>query len=114
MTIQHVLKNFEMAVALRDPSTGVWSAKNLTNDSTYNHSPRVVVPQAGNGYLVFWLSTDIENAGDEFAKPSRLMCARHVGDGNWKIKEIARSVSLPLISYDVKCGQGGRFELMWA
>ena len=114
ISLVDALKNFEIAVAVRDPGTGDWSAKNLTNDNSYNHSPRVLVPASGNGYLVFWLSTDIENAGDEFVKPSRLMCARHVGNGDWKIKEVARSASAPLISYDVRCEQGGRFELMWA
>ena len=109
-----VLKNLEMAVAVRDPATKNWSAKNLTNDNAYDHSPRIVVPPTGNGYLAFWLSTDIENAGDEFSKPSRLMCARHVGGNNWKLKEIARTTTLPLVSYDVISREDGRFELLWA
>ena len=114
VTLVDTLKNFEMAVAVRDPISGNWDVKNLTNDSSYNHMPRVTIPVVGNEYLVFWLSTEIKDAGDEFVKPSCLMCARHVGDGTWATTEIARSTSLPILSYDVTCDGDGRFELLWS
>ena len=108
------LGNFEIAVAVRGPNARQWSAKNLTNDDRYNHMPRVLAPRSGTGYLVFWLSTDVEDALDEFTKPSRLMCARHVGNDVWRVREIARTASLPLVSYDATCGDDGLIELLFS
>ena len=71
-------KAMEIAVAVRNPSTGAWTARNLTADSALDAAPQMAVAPDGTA-VVAWLRNATGALFGSAAEPTSLMAARWDG-----------------------------------
>ena len=91
----------EIAVAVRNPATGAWTAKNLTADDAADTTPQVAVAPDGTA-VVAWMRNAAGAPFGSAEKPTSLMAARWNGSA-WSAPET--------VAADVGAVAG--FDLAW-
>ena len=94
-----VCRSMEVAVGVKNAETGIWSCRNLTEDTALDMTPKVMVAPDGSA-VVAW----VRNASGEFIgsseKPSSIMLATYRG-GSWSAPfVVAADVGL-VYSFDI-------------
>ena len=91
----------EIAVAVRNPATGIWTAQNLTADAALDAMPQVSVAQDGSA-VVAWLRNASGSIFGSASEPTSLMAA-HWNGAAWSSPET--------VVADVGAISG--FDLVW-
>lgn len=110
-TADEVLGNQEIAVAVRNPGTGEWTARNLTDNAVLDAAPALAVGANGLAFAA-WLQNDGNGFFSTPEMPSRLYAARWV-DGEWRGPELVATLSGGAGSFDL-ASDGKRAVLIWS
>ena len=108
---EDVCQAMEIAVAVRDPATGEWSATNLTDDAALDLAPQVAVASDGTA-VVAWLRN---GAGTPFGSPDapmQIWVARYAG-GVWSAPAAVAANAGAATGFDLVY-DGTIAEIVWA
>ncbi len=95
-TLDEALAGLEIAAGERDPATGVWTCRNLTDNAWLDHSPMLAAAADGSA-MAAWIRNRYQNPTGTPAEPNRILFARRSG-GVWEEEDFV-AVNLGTITY---------------
>ena len=106
-----ILSAQEIAVAVRDPVTGAWTARNLTDNEVLDGVPALAVGTNGVAFAA-WIQNDANELFSSPENPSRLYAARWA-DGAWGAPELVATLNGASPAFDLAT-DGDRAVLVWS
>ena len=107
---EDVCKAMELAVAVRDPATGEWTATNLTDDAALDLAPQIAVAPDGTA-LVAWLRCPSGSPFDAAQSPMQLLAARWDGS-SWSAPAVVAVDAGATLGFDLAY-DGTAAEVVW-
>ncbi|MBM4164783.1 MAG: hypothetical protein FJ222_10150 [Lentisphaerae bacterium] len=110
-TLDEALAGLEIAAGERDPATGAWTCRNLTDNAWLDHSPMLAAAADGSA-MAAWIRNRYQNPTGTPAEPNRILFARR-SDGVWSDEDYV-AVNLGTITYCDLAYNGSEAALVFA
>ncbi len=109
--LDEALAGLEIATGERDPATGVWTCRNLTDNAYLDHSPMLAAAADGTAFAA-WIRNRNQNPTGTPQEPNRFLFSRFTG-GAWEEEDYI-AVNLGTITYCDLAYNGTEAALVFA